>query len=322
MIPKERKAELVAMGLPSDQDTIRRARAFVLRAGLTLAELADMAALNQNSLRVYLSGSYCAHNGADSNTLSVRAALKQVMDRHEIAHTPPAAGAHHETREYSAIRRSMLECLSQGTACLVDGPPGTQKTYTFRRVAEEINRGHQGRAVYVYTDDRMSPQSFLIECCIQAGIPSRGHIQQLLRKLAFFLGAQRTLFVVDEVQHLDVHGMEILRHLLDTPPYFGVALGGSHEVSLRLKDWRMEQWRSRLRRAHQLSGLSGAEARKILAAELGELDAEDAAAAIADATVKAVRERKEFSYISARNLFFAIEGAKSAIDRSRKEAIA
>jgi DNA transposition AAA+ family ATPase len=309
----KRKPYLKSLGLPSDAEMIRRTRAFVLHSGLTLGELADLATLNPSSLRVFLSGHYGDHHAAEDNSLAVRAALKGVIDRYEIEHGAVVQGKHYDTAEYDAVRRSMWAALRQGTAFLVDGPPGTQKTYTFRRVAQEINRSSEGKAVYVYARVEHSPQSFLIECCTEAGIPNRGTIDQLLRKLRFFLGTQRTLLIVDEAQHLGLSGLEILRQLLDTPPYFGVVLGGSHDLSVRLGDWRMEQWRSRLRRTHLLKGLSTGEASSILQAELGPMYSDDIAESIKDATVEAVRDRKPFQYVSARNLFFAIEDARNAI---------
>lgn len=313
MLSIERKAHLKTAGLPSDAEVIRRTRAFVLRAGLTLAELADMATLNANSLRVYLSGNYDRHHSAESNTMNVRAALKDVIDRYEIEHTSPVEGKHYETKEYAEVRRSMWSALDHATAFLVDGPPGTQKSWTFRRVVDEINHSARARAVYVYASYGMSPQSFLIEACVEAGIPSRGSKLQLVRKLRFFLGRGRTLLAVDEAQNLDVAGLAVLRQLLDQPPYFGVVLGGSHDLSVRFRDWRMEQWRSRLRRTHLLAGLTAKEAERILIGELGPMAASDIRETIGDATVEAARDGKKFSYISARNLFFAIEDARNAI---------
>ena len=303
----KQKPHLESLGLPNDVETIRRARAFVLRAGLTLAELAGMASLNANSLRVFLAGHYDGHHKVESNTLAVRAALKQVMDQYEAVNEAPDSSRHYPTKEFEAVRRSMLTALNKGTALLVDGPPGTQKTYTFRRVADEINRTGEGRAVYLYSRVDHSPQAFLVEACTEAGIPNRGSIDQLLRKLRFFLGNQRALLIVDEAQHLALNTLEVLRQLLDTPPFFGVVLGGSHDLCERLVSWQMEQWRSRLRRTHLLSGLSDTEAARILTAELGPLTPAFIADSIKDATVEAVRNKRPFRYISARNLFFAIE---------------
>ena len=317
-IPASRKHHLQSLGLPDDAETIRRARAFALRAGLTLTELGDMAAINPNSLRVFMAGCYDRHHAVESNTLNIRAALKQVMDRFEIANLPPSSGPHYDTVDYLAVRKSMWAALEQGTAFLVDGPPGTQKSYTFRRVAEEIDRSKLGRAVYIYSRIDHSPQSFLVEACTEAGIPNRGTIDQLMRKLRFFLSGQRALLIVDEAQHLNSKGLEILRQLLDTPPFFGVILGGSHDLSKTIAVWQMEQWRSRLRRTHLLKGLSEAEAARILTGELGPMHPADVAATIQDAHANAKRWETKFTYISARNLFFAIEDARAALDATKR----
>ena len=319
-----RRQRLQALGLPDDAEMIRRARAFALRAGLTYGEMADMAALNRNSFGVWMSGNYDRHHAVDSNTLVIRAAIKQVMDRHEIEAVAPGAGPHYATAEFDKVRKSMWSALRQSTAFLIDGPPGTQKTYTFRTVAAEINASGEGRAVYVYARVDHAPAAFLTEACTEAGIPNRGNIGQLMRKLRFFLGSQKALLIIDEAQHLPFTTLEILRQLLDTPPFFGVMLAGSHDLSVRLRNWQMEQWRSRLRRSHLLVGLSEDEARHILMSELGRLSKSDVADAIQGASVEAVRNSKPFRYISARNLFFAIEDARAAVQENavRKEAIA
>jgi DNA transposition AAA+ family ATPase len=318
----KRLSHLQALGLPSDAEMIRRARAFAIRSGLTLAEFAGIAGLNASSLRVFLAGHYDKNCQNDSNTLAIRAALKQLIDQHEIGNPLPSSKAHYDTAEFKAVRSSMWAALRNGSAFLVDGPPGTQKTYTFRRVAEEINRSKEGRAVYVYTRIDHTPAAFLIETCTEAGIPNRGSVDQLIRKLRFFLANQRALLIVDEAQHLGINGLEVLRQLLDTPPFFGVVLGGSHDLSVRLRDWRMEQWRSRLRRSHLLTGLTKDEAARILTGELGPMKAADIADVVRAATVQVIRNKENVRYISARNLFFAIEDALDQVkttDASARE---
>ena len=64
----KRLSHLQALGLPSDAEMIRRARAFAIRSGLTLAEFAGIAGLNASSLRVFLAGHYDKNCQNDSNT--------------------------------------------------------------------------------------------------------------------------------------------------------------------------------------------------------------------------------------------------------------
>jgi uncharacterized protein GlcG (DUF336 family) len=81
----------------------------------------------------------------------------------------------------------------------------------------------------------------------------------------------------------------------------------------------MEQWRSRVRKTLYLNGPSQAEAREILRAELGELTDADCDETVAACQATASRSdavsRKPvtFTYISARDLFGAIERAKDVM---------
>lgn len=313
----KRRPHLESLGLPNDAETVRRVRAFLVRSGLTVGEFSEMTGYAHSSIRVFLAGNYGSHKRVpESNSLGIRADLKQVMDAYEQEHFSPAEGTHYETRDYRDIFKSGLRALKDGTAVLVDGPPGTQKTYTLRRLAVHINANNLGRAVYVYTRVEHSPQSFLVEACAQAGIPNRGYIDQLIRKLRFFLGKGRTLLIVDEAQHHGNSGLEVLRQLLDNEPYFGVILAGSHQLSKRLLMPQMEQWASRVRKTHRLNGLHRDEAERILKAECRSLPPSHVDKVISNATVGAERDGKEVRYISARNLFFAISDAKAILAES------
>ena len=151
----------------------------------------------------------------------------------------------------------------------------------------------------------------------------------LLRKLRFFLARGRTLLIIDEAQHLNHAGLEVLRQLLDLPPHFGVVLAGSHDLTQRLSHWQMEQWRSRLRRTLFLEGPSQAEARAILRDELGQhLTDEQCDTTIAHCKATAQRQKVisgkptnvSFTYTSARLLFGAIERVKDQMNAQKEGA--
>ncbi len=312
---------LKSLGLPDDVEMIRRVRSFLIESGMTQAELSEAAGMNPSSFRVWLAGSYCAHKPLDQNTLTVRAKIKEYIDHFEETHDDFMARPHYETRDFATLRKSIFAALEEGVAFLVDGPPGTQKTHAFRRVAHEINSSGAGRAIYMRVRCEQAPQSFLIECCTRAGIPSRGSIDQLIRKLRFFLGKGRTVLIVDEAQALSKNGLEIVRQLLDEPPYFGVVLGGSHNLSVTLQHWQMEQWRSRLRKTHLLSGPSREEAESILLAQLGSVPRSVMQKAVDGSMTSTMRDGKQFEYISARVLFDAIKTTRAALDAQAKPSL-
>lgn len=322
MLSNERKRQLAAMKLPSDEETNRRVRLFMDRSGMTLGEMAEAVGYAYQSMHLFMAGVYDSNCPRESNSLNIRAALKEFMDLHDLDSGAALRGNHHQTGDFVAVRRSALNALDRGTAYLMDGPPGTQKTWILRQVEREINARGEGRAVYVYARVEHSPLSFLREVCTSAGVPCRGNIDQLIRKLRMFLGSGRTLLMIDEAQHLGLSGLEVLRQLLDLPPFFGVILAGSHDLSQRLSHWQMEQWRSRLKKKHYLNGLSEEEAERILRSELGQIPQKVMQAIIAESRSEASRAGKKFEYISARNLFGAIESVKLGLNSAPSSKVA
>lgn len=337
----ERKRQLALMELPTDQETVKRAMDFLQRSGLTLEEFSGAIGYGPSSLRIYLYGRYSdpltENHDSSRNTLNIRAALKQYMDLWEGAQPLARQREPRRTQDFERIADRCLQALEQGSAYVIDGPPGTQKTFSLRAVEAEINRRHNNgeggpRAVYVYARVNHAPQGFLREICNTAGVSGRGTIDQILRKLRFFLGRQRVLLIVDEAQHLGHDGLEVLRQLLDLPPFFGVVLAGSHDLSQRLSHWTMEQWRSRVREKLYLDGPSTAEARAIIRAELQPLlpqltDAkcdELISGCMAEASridhSGAKPVPRKFRYISARDLFFTIEGIQQKLTAASRPA--
>jgi DNA transposition AAA+ family ATPase len=325
-LSKERKLELARMTLPTDAETVKRATAFRQRSGLTFEEFSMALGYSPSSLSVYLQGRYGNNlagreeSAATSNTRAIRYALKQFMDLYEGTVKQRPMAPSHKTKDFVEVRRACMKASQNGTAYVIDGPPGSQKTFSLQSAVREINERTDGsRAVYVYARVDHAPQAFLQECCNAAGISSRGMIDQLIRKLGFFLSTGDVLFVVDEAQHLEHKCLEVLRQLLDQY-HFGVIMAGSDDLARRLDHWQMERWRSRVRKTLYLNGPSVAESRAIIRAELepllgphtdaqcdGIIDGCYAEAERACKTANGDLAAKKFRYVSARNLFFTIE---------------
>ena len=331
-IDKLRKAYEKERSIPSDFATGERIRKFLARTGLTQSEFAELMGFSPAALSQFLNGKY------SGETIRFRADAHTIMDRHENAEQNRLNRPHYQTRAFLEVRTAAMNALRNGVAYIVDGPPGTEKTESFRRIEREVNTGGAGLVLYVYTRANHSPKQFLTELCAAAGIPNHGLIDQLIRKLRFFLATGRVLLIVDEAQHLGNDALEVLRQLLDLPPYFGVMLGGSHDLTTRLQHWQMEQWRSRVRKSILMTGPTDAECREILRAEYDpDLSDEDCNSIIhaCRATsqrvemVKGKAVTRQFTYTSARDLFSAIEVAQQTmrdtpndVPASRKESAA
>ncbi|MDR3797985.1 MAG: ATP-binding protein [Terracidiphilus sp.] len=323
MIPKAHKAQLKQMGLPSDTDTIRRARMFMMESGTTSGEFAEMARVNPNSLRVFLSGSYDAHKPCDTNTLVMRASIKEAIDLHEAKNRGRRDNTHYTTAEFEELRASMIDALEDGSAIAIEGGVGIGKSWALQKVTDEINQRKLGRAIYVYCLRGITPQSFLISCCIQAKIPSRGTILQLLQKLSYFFEEEHPLLVLDEAQNLPDVTLETLRSLFDLRGY-GIVLAASYDLLSHLREYKMQMWSSRIGRTHLLAGATKEEAARMLVGELGPMDKRDIDDTLADVTLEAIREGVKYKYIALRNLFWAIKAARKAVAAAeqREEAIA
>jgi type II secretory pathway predicted ATPase ExeA len=75
-----------------------------------------------------------------------------------------------------------------------------------------------------------------------------GHIDRILANLREHFHVRRVLLIIDEAQHLDLDCLEVIRELLDQPPYFSLLLAGSHDLYTKFDahSATLEQWNSRI----------------------------------------------------------------------------
>ncbi|MGH9580675.1 MAG: hypothetical protein ACRD2R_06765, partial [Terriglobales bacterium] len=114
--------------------------------------------------------------------------------------------------------------------------------------------------------------------------------------------------------------LEVVRELLDRPPYCGLLFAGSHELELTFtrNAVRLEQWNSRFYAGKRLPGLDAQEAIEIVKTELPWLPAEKAKRLMEKCHATHLHGQGEPTYISARRLFNTIRDLKEA--REKKEA--
>ncbi|MBZ5697900.1 MAG: ATP-binding protein [Acidobacteriia bacterium] len=314
------KTRLAELKLPDDVAVRARLERWMIQTGWNDADIADAIpkadgrSYARSSVNLYRRGCYPGTKKGDE-TRAIRAALVELMDANPTALERHMQGKTYRTESYRKVRRAFFKALDRGWAYCVDGPPGTQKTRLLLSLCAELEasdaekNGRARRALYVYCRPRMSRRDLLTEISMEAGIMPRGFIGERIRKLRHYFAARRVLLIIDEGQHLDDDGLETVRELLDQPPYFGLLFAGTHNLRRKFEQLELEQWRSRLQKFIELEGLSEDELREIWVSEVGSLTEKKVKELANYCRVRDYRKR-DTSYLSARNLFFAIEQEK------------
>lgn len=310
--------------MPDDVAIAAQMEEFFSASGYTVYDLAEAIGYSRTAVSLMRDGKYCEHHKREGNTLAVRAAIKEFIESFEAPEFESAATQIYRTGNFEKIKKAFDQALNNGWAYCVDGAPGTQKTYAAKYLINQLHKeeagknGHGRRAVYVYCRQGIRPQDLLRRIAMAAGVPTRGMIDNLIKKIHFHFARRRVLLILDEAQHLSVECVETVRELLDLPPHFGLLFIGSHDLQKTFQHFAMEQWRSRLNRVIVLPGIEREEAVKIITDQLGERPQKKIDELIAGASVIDHRQTPQTKYISARNLFKTIdlvkraEGAKEA----------
>lgn len=260
------------------------------------------------------------YHKVSSNDSALRAALTDFFNTYPLAIEEPVAGRLYETQNVRLLRRYFNEALERGRAVYVEGAPGCQKTFVVQHLIAELNRreiaknGTGRRAYYIYCRAGIGPLDLAKRVAEAAGSAGIGNIDRILRNLRFDFSGRRALLVFDEAQHLSVECFEVVRELLDRPPYFGLMFTGSHELKSFFvrNSHHLEQWQSRFYKGESLPGISEEEARAIVAGETeGRLKGEHAERLIKRCRATALSSQGNVEYISARRLFLTLADLKS-----------
>jgi len=167
----------------------------------------------------------------------------------------------------------------------------------------------------------MSRTALLAEILISGGMQvRRNYTDSIVRRIRHNFASRRVLLVLDEAQDLSDEGLNTVRTLLDEPPYFGLIFAGTHNLKDRFHMLDNEQLRSRQRKFIELEGLTRDEVKEICESETGRtLSAERLDKLVKYCTVPDHRRGRR-EYLSARQLFFAIDSEKhSRGERGREK---
>lgn len=305
------RATLLARTLPKRREVIQQLTDYLERSGLSPADFARRINYSAVTLRFFLNGKYAT---VASDDAAIRAAILDFIDANPVEPITESSGRLYETENVRLIRDQFYKALDGREARYFKGAPGSQKSFVLQHLIAELNRGelakngHGRRAFYVYCREGVKPSQLMKRVSESAGAPSIGDIDRLIKNLRFDLRGRKVLFVFDEAQHLSVPCLETVRELHDMPPHCGLLFAGSHNIEEMFNRLDMEQWASRLRKGTELPGVSESEAETILRAELGSVNQEKLKALIKQCYASDLRKGRETKYISARLLFFAIQG--------------
>ncbi len=311
--------ERLALVEVSDDATVRaRLERWMSATGWTEDDVADSIGYSRSAVMLFRIGRYCENHRRAENSRALRVALCELMDARPAELTRRARGTPYRTRTYWKVRRAFFKALGNPSwAYVIDGPPGSQKSYVLETLCDELREQEAGkngsgrRVLYVRCLPAMSRRDLLTEIAMAAGVLARrGTTGQRLRKIRHHFAGRRVLLVLDEAQELTVDALNTVRALLDEPPYMGLIFAGSHEVQQKMCRLEMEQWRSRLQNVLELDGLQEEEIAEIVNRELGPQSKAQIAQFVANSRVRDYR-RRDCWYLSARSLFFTLDQIKA-----------
>jgi DNA transposition AAA+ family ATPase len=295
----------------TSRDEAREAlQSYLGRTGLSVGQVAQRIGYGRHPLLQFMSK---AKYGDGDGSKAAELILKFIKDN--PLDTPALPGKLYSTRDVRLIDRQ-IEYVKRGHWALVNGPPGTQKTFTLEtRMAEQYNGGVEPGVVVITPLPGVRPLALLQEIAIGLGAYVGQNKASILRSILYTLRRRKNLLAlcVDEAQGLagQLDTLETLRRVADLGR-IGLLIAGHDNVEEVLlaprPDNQLEQWKSRVEQhISYLPGLNEGEARTAIVGELGELPEETVKIFLKGATVEHRRTHQgrfeRLNYISARRLF-------------------
>ena len=319
-------ARMASLAQTSVESEAARAqlRDYLGRTGLKPDDFARRINYSGVAVRFFLDGRY--YNVGSSDT-RIRKAVHEFIQMHPIEPPQRISGELYDTANVRAIRDTFQKLLPKPVAYMIYAPPGSQKSFVLenevaRLNQEELSRnGHGRRAYCVYARQNLRPRDLMRRICIACGSHSTNDIDRMISNLRFDFQNRRVLLVIDEAQHLEIQCFEVLRELLDQPPFFSLLFAGSHDLKQKFDSFSatLEQWNSRIVAKVRLPGLLKDEAQGIVRREIGHLLApldKPKSDAMIERLVKQATVKDRFEnnrhYINVRTLTNALDQFKSA----------
>jgi DNA transposition AAA+ family ATPase len=245
------------------------------RTGLSPALFAQRIGYTARTLKAFLGGYYHQVAGSGAN---IRKAADEFMRTNPVVAPTTVNGELYDTANVRVIRDTFEKLLPKPVAYMIYAPPGSQKTFALQNEVARFNQqelaknGHGRRAFYIYARQGIKPRALMKRVAAACGTLGSHDVDLTLNGLRWEFRTRRVLLIVDEAQHLSLECFEILRELLDQPPFFSLLFAGSHDLKQTFDRFSatLEQWNSRIIDKVRLPGLERAEAEGIIRRELAD----------------------------------------------------
>ena len=156
------------------------------------------------------------------------------------------------------------------------GPPGISKSYSLREyVRRRVDQGDH-KVLLITANSVTTPRALVHSLSGLLALPTKKQAYALVEDAIDKLQSDPHLILVDEANHLNVAGLELLRHIHDMTECGMVLVGTKRLYDLFTngghKSQELEQLWSRVGIHDLLPGLTPVELRQIARASLGKLN--------------------------------------------------
>jgi hypothetical protein len=313
------------------EETRRSLHIYMSRSGLTLPQLAERIGYSVYSLRQFVSG---ARYG-DSNGHVAAEVIQKWMAENPFP-VPESPGKLYETTATRQIDNLLAHVCTGGWGILY-GPSGAQKSFLLEYRGAQAAREFEPPLVYLRSSPSGMTASVLLHRLAAAlGAPYAQSTEAIRQSVLYALRRRRTsvALVMDEADALYrwVETLETLREIGDLARVrpaeagrparagLGILVAGNERVMQIFENRRgvyFEKWRGRIQQEElRVVGPSSAEARAMVAGELGELKETTAADIVEKCTVDDPVTHRH--YVNAHRLFNAIRDFREA--RAKRKA--
>lgn len=247
-----------------------KAQDYMHLEGITRAEMARRIGVPPVMFAKFLGGVKY-----DSYPKRVCAAVNGYFKRMEIAERQ-------KSKQFLRLRTSELvmerceEARTRRDLVVLYGPAGIIKSFALKEYVKRKIQQDDYQVLLITANVVTTPRALLLMICQLLGLPSQKQSHRLAEDVIDRLNQDPHLILVDEANHLNVPGLELLRHLHDMTECGMVLVGTKRLFDLFTNGGRksqdLEQLWSRVGIHELLPGLTETEVRQIATSMMEQLN--------------------------------------------------